>query len=49
MYDIILDEFGLKFETLYDLENYIQEHYENYTKEQLVKIISEIVLFASGD
>ena len=49
MFDIVLNDFGLEFETLYDLESYLQEHYENFTKEELVKILSEIVLIVNGN
>ena len=49
MEKIILAELGLKFENLYDLESYFQQHYEKYSKENLVKIISEIILYVNGD
>jgi len=43
------DRFGLCFEDLVDLMYYFQEHYEDYTKEDLMFIISTIVQYELGD
>ena len=43
------DELGIEFDNLYDLECYFQKHYEEFTKEQLMRVISEIVIYSYGD
>ena len=42
-------ELGLYFDDLTDLMFYFQEHYDSFTKEQLMFVISTIVQYELGD